>query len=94
MVKTTIITTFYNKDTQRNESTAFVALEDGTVKIHKFIFMYPWGDGPTYMRDVDDIMDKLMEIYDEVEMVDYHRGDTQVHYIYEQSNLSKLFNKE
>ena len=88
--KTTVITSTYNKERNQNESTAFVALGDGKVKIHKFIFTYPWGDSPNYMQDVDDIMNVLMDIYGDIEMVDYHRGDVETHYI---NNPSKLFNK-
>ena len=78
--KTTIITSFYNKDSKQNESTAFVALGNGEVKIHKFIFTQ-CDDSPSYMKDVDTIMNILRDIYGEVEMVDYHRGNTEIHYI-------------
>ena len=81
MVKTTIITSFYNKDSKQNEATAFVAIGDDKVKIHKFIFTYPTDDSPSYMQDVDTIMGILRNIYGEVEMVEYHRGDTEIHYI-------------
>lgn len=81
MVKTTIITSFYNKDSKKNEATAFVAIGDDKVKIHKFIFTPQCDDSPKYMKDVDDIMDILRDIYGEVEMVEYHRGDTEIHYI-------------
>lgn len=79
--KTTIITSFYNKDSKQNESTAFVALGNGEVKIHKFIFTPQCDDSPSYMKDVDTIMNILRDIYGEVEMVDYHRGNTEIHYI-------------
>lgn len=81
MVKTAIITSSYNKDSKQDESTAFVALENGEVKIHKFIFTPQTEDSPKYMKDVDTVMDTLRDIYGEVEMVDYHRGNTQIHYI-------------
>ena len=79
--KTTIITSFYNKDSKQNESTAFVALGNGEVKIHKFIFTPKCDDSPKYMKDVDTVMGILRDIYGEVEMVDYHRGKTEIHYI-------------
>lgn len=79
--KTTIITSFYNKDSKQNESTAFVALGNGEVKIHKFIFTPQYNNNPSYMKDVDTIMNILRDIYGEVEMVDYHRGNTEIHYI-------------
>lgn len=81
MVKTTIITSLYNKDSKQNEATAFVALENGEVKIHKFIFTPQCEFSPKYMQDVDDIMDILRGIYGEVEMVEYLRGNTEIHYI-------------
>lgn len=79
--KTTIITSFYNKESKRDESTAFVALSNGEVKIHRFIFTPQTDDSPKYMKDVDTVMAILRDIYGEVEMVDYHRGKTQIHYI-------------
>lgn len=79
--KTTIITSFYNKETKQDESTAFVALSNGEVKIHRFIFTPQTDDNPKYMKDVDTVMGILRDIYGEVEMVDYHRGKTQIHYI-------------
>lgn len=79
--KTTIITSFYNKDSKQDESTAFVALGNGEVKIHRFIFTPQTDDSPKYMKDVDTVMAILRDIYGEVEMVDYHRGKTQIHYI-------------
>lgn len=79
--KTTIITSFYNKESKRDESTAFVALSNGEVKIHRFIFTPQTDDSPKYMKDVDTVMGILRDIYGEVEMVDYHRGNTEIHYI-------------
>lgn len=79
--KTTIITSFYNKESKQDESTAFVGFPNGEVKIHKFIFTPQTDDSPKYMKDVDTVMGILRDIYGEVEMVDYHRGDTEIHYI-------------
>lgn len=79
--KTTIITSFYNKESKQDESTAFVALGNGEVRIHRFIFTPQTDDSPKYMKDVDTVMGILRDIYGEIEMVDYHRGKTQIHYI-------------
>ena len=81
MIKTTVITSIYDIAKEEGEALAFVRLEDGTIKVHKFLFKYRWNNGPDDKQDLKDIVNILKDIYGDIEVVDYHVNDMEYHLV-------------